>query len=147
MKKLSIFIPLILGSLVGLLLMNSFDFYKELIKPPLAPPNWLFPIMWSILYLLMGVSYYLVNKDYSNTIVRQVYYLQLFFNLLWPIIFFIFEQLGLSSLWIIVLDILIIIMIYMFKQINKKASYLQIPYLLWTIFATYLNVSIFILNL
>lgn len=147
MKKLSIFIPLILGSLVGLLLMNSFDFYKELIKPPLAPPNWLFPIMWSILYLLMGVSYYLVNKDYSNTIVRQVYYLQLFFNLLWPIIFFIFEQLGLSSLWIIVLDILIIIMIYMFKQINKKASCLQIPYLLWTIFATYLNVSIFILNL
>lgn len=147
MKKLSIFIPLILGSLVWLLLMNSFDFYKELIKPPLAPPNWLFPIMWSILYLLMGVSYYLVNKDYSNTIVRQVYYLQLFFNLLWPIIFFIFEQLGLSSLWIIVLDILIIIMIYMFKQINKKASYLQIPYLLWTIFATYLNVSIFILNL
>ena len=147
MKKINIFIPLILGSIVGLSLMNSFDFYQTLERPFFAPPNWIFPVVWTVLYLLMGISYYIVSNKEKNQLVKQIYNLQLFFNLLWPIIFFIFEQLLLSSIWIVCLDVLIIVMIYLFNKIAKTASYLQIPYLLWTLFATVLNISIFILNL
>ena len=147
MKKISIFIPLILGSIVGFLLMNSYDFYQTLNKPFFAPPNWIFPIVWSVLYLLMGISYYIVMNIDDNKLIKQVYNLQLFFNLLWPIVFFMFEQLLLSSIWIIGLDVLIIVMILFFSKISKKASFLQIPYLIWTLFATILNISIFILNL
>lgn len=147
MKKIIIFIPIILGTIVGILLMNSYVFYQGLIKPPLAPPNWLFPIAWSILYLLMGISYYKIIDKTDDVIVRQIYRIQLFFNLVWPVIFFIFELLLLSSIWIVCLDVLVIIMIYMFYKIDSKAGLLQIPYLIWILFATYLNISIFILNL
>ena len=127
--------------------MNSYEFYQGLIKPPLAPPNWLFPIAWSILYLLMGISYYKIIDKSDDVIVRQIYRIQLFFNLVWPVIFFLFELLLLSSIWIVCLDVLVIIMIYMFYKIDSKAGLLQIPYLIWILFATYLNISIFILNL
>ena len=127
--------------------MNSYEFYQGLIKPPLAPPNWLFPIAWSILYLLMGISYYKIIDKSDDVIVRQIYRIQLFFNLVWPVIFFLFELLLLSSIWIVCLDVLVIIMIYMFCKIDSKAGLLQIPYLIWILFATYLNISIFILNL
>lgn len=147
MKKIIIFIPIILGTIIGILLMNSYVFYQGLIKPPLAPPNWLFPIAWSILYLLMGISYYKIIDKTDDVIVRQIYRIQLFFNLVWPVIFFIFELLLLSSIWIVCLDVLVIIMIYMFYKIDSKAGLLQIPYLIWILFATYLNISIFILNL
>lgn len=147
MKKISIFIPLVLGSIVGFLLKDSFSFYKSLNKPFFAPPNWIFPIVWSILYLLMGISYYLVRNKNDDDVYKHIYNWQLFFNLLWPIIFFIFEQLLLSSIWIVCLDVLIIVMILLFNKVDKKAGYLQLPYLLWTIFATILNISIFILNL
>lgn len=147
MKKIIIFIPIILGTIVGILLMNSYVFYQGLIKPPLAPPNWLFPIAWSILYLLMGISYYKITDKTDDVIVMQIYRIQLFFNLVWPVIFFIFELLLLSSIWIVCLDVLVIIMIYMFYKIDSKAGLLQIPYLIWILFATYLNISIFILNL
>ena len=147
MKKISIFIPLILGTIVGFLLMDSYDFYQTLDRPFFAPPSWLFPVVWTILYLLMGISYYTVRNKSSNLIIKQIFNLQLFFNLLWPIIFFIFEQLLLSSIWIVGLDILIIVMILVFTQVDKKAGCLQIPYLVWTLFATVLNISIFILNL
>ena len=147
MKKLNIFIPLILGSAVGFLLIDSYNFYQTLERPFFAPPSWLFPVVWTILYLLMGISYYIVRNQSDNPLIKQIFYLQLFFNLLWPIIFFMFEQLLLSSIWIIGLDILIIVMILIFIQVDKKAGYLQIPYLLWTLFATVLNISIYILNL
>lgn len=147
MKKIVIFIPLILGSLVGFLLKDSFVFYQSLDKPFFAPPNWIFPIVWTILYLIMGISYYLVRSKDDSDIYKHIFNLQLFFNLLWSIIFFIFEQLLLSCLWIVVLDILIIVMILLFSKVDKKAGFLQIPYLVWTLFATILNISIFILNL
>ena len=127
--------------------MNSYDFYQALDKPFFAPPGWIFPVVWTILYLLMGLSYYIVCNNSCNPVIKQIFNLQLFFNLLWPIIFFIFEQLLLSSIWIVGLDILIIVMILVFTQTDKKAGYLQIPYLVWSLFATVLNISIFILNL
>ena len=147
MRKIIIFIPIILGTIVGLLLMNSYEFYQSLIKPPLAPPSWLFPIVWSILYLLMGISYYMVVNDKDDLLAKQIYRLQLFFNLLWPVIFFAFRLLLLSSIWIICLDVLVFYMILLFYKINNKFGLWQVPYLLWTLFATYLNISFFILNL
>lgn len=148
MKKFTIFIPLILGGIVGFLLKDSYSFYETIILPPFAPPAWLFPIVWSILYLVMGISHYMIKKDNNNDLeVNTIYNTQLFINLMWPIIFFIFEQLLLSSIWIICLETVLLVLIYRYLKINKLAAYLQIPYLLWSSFATILNISIYILNL
>lgn len=148
MKKFTIFIPLILGGIVGFLLKDSYSFYETLILPLFAPPAWLFPIVWSILYLVMGISHYMIKKDNNNDLeVNTIYNTQLFINLMWPIIFFIFEQLLLSSIWIICLETVLLVLIYRYLKINKLAAYLQIPYLLWSSFATILNISIYILNL
>ena len=141
-----LFLPIILGSIVGFLISDYID-YTTLIKPPLAPPKILFPIAWSIIYLLMGISYYILktNSTYSE---REdfIYYLQLFVNLLWSIIFFIFKARLLAVIWIIILDILVIYMIYLFYKKIKTSAYLNIPYFLWILFATYLTIGIYILN-
>ena len=142
----SIAIPLILGSIVGFIISSFMD-YDYLNKPFLAPPSILFPIVWTILYILMGISYgILKNNLLVNSEIRFIYYLQLFFNLLWPIIFFVFKWRLFAFDWILLLFTLIIIMIIKFYNKNKLAGYLQIPYLLWTLFATYLNLSIYWLN-
>ena len=146
-KKFMIFLPLILGGFIGFILKDSYTFYESLEVPFFAPPTWLFPIVWSILYLLMGISHYLIKRDnVSDGHIDTIYYIQLFINLMWPIIFFVFEQLLLSSLWIVCLDIVVIIMIYRCLKINKLAGYLQMPYLVWSLFATVLNITIFIFN-
>ena len=142
----AILIPVILGSIVGLLISGSMD-YNSLKQPFFAPPSWLFPIVWSILYILMGVSYGILDiNSLVDAKVNLIYYLQLFVNLLWPIIFFILKWRFFAFLWIIFLLILIIIMIVRFYNKDKTAALLQIPYLLWTIFATFLNLSIYLLN-
>ena len=121
--------------------------YSILQKPFLAPPSLLFPIIWSILYILMGVSYGIL-KDNSliDSEVNFIYYLQLAVNALWPIFFFVFKWRFFAFLWIILLDILVFFMIRKFYTKNKISSFLQIPYLLWSLFATYLNISIYLLN-
>ena len=129
---ISILIPVILGGAVGLLISGSMD-YNSLQKPPLSPPGFLFGIVWTILYILMGVSYgLLVTRDLADTKVKWIYYIQLIVNLIWPILFFIFKARLLSSFWIILLLILIIYMIITFYKKHKLAAYLQIPYLIWT---------------
>ena len=142
----SILIPLILGSIVGFIISGSMD-YDSLIKPTLSPPAVLFPIVWTILYFLMGLSYGIITI-YSNldSDVKTIYYSQLIVNLIWPIIFFVMKSRLLALIWIILLLILVIIMISRFFAKNKTAAIIQIPYLLWTIFATYLNFSIYLLN-
>ena len=146
MKKVfKIFLPIILGSIVGLVINNFID-YGELVKPSLAPPNILFPIAWSIIYLLIGIAYYFYRKDYSDESVIKLYYLQLFFNLLWSVIFFIFKLRLLSVVWILVLDILVIILTIKYNNTKKVSAYLMIPYIIWLLFATYLNIGIYILN-
>ena len=140
-------IPLIVGGVVGLLISKQID-YSSLIKPPFAPPNVLFPIMWTILYFLMGLSYGILNSNglITNKI-NNIYYLQLGVNALWPIAFFIFKWRLFAFIWILLLDILICIMIYRFYKKNKTAAYRQIPYLIWSLFASYLNISIYLLYL
>lgn len=142
----SILISVIVGGIVGLLISNFID-YNYLQKPHLAPPSILFPIMWSILYVLMGVSYgILENKSLVNSKINLIYYLQLFVNAMWSIIFFILKLRLFSFIWIILLDILVIIMIVHFYKKNRLSGLLQIPYLLWILFASYLNLAIYLLN-
>jgi len=144
---ISILIPLAVGIISGLISMPFMDF-SEVIQPPLAPPGWLFPIVWTILYTLMGVSFYLILEtyNYDKDTSYIVYFTQLFVNGLWSIFFFVFKWRLFSSIWLILLIILIIVMIIKFYKINKVAGLLQIPYLLWCLFALYLNVGIYLLN-
>lgn len=142
----AILIPLLVGVIVGFLTSGSMD-YEMLIRPPLAPPAILFPIVWTILYTLMGVSDGILtaNSLHDDTS-KFIYYLQLFVNALWPIAFFVLKWRFFAFLWIILLAILIARMIIEFYKKNKLSTFLQIPYLLWVIFATYLNFSIWWLN-
>lgn len=141
-----LFFPLLVGGIVGFIISKSID-YKILIKPPLAPPAYIFPVAWTIIYLLMGISYYLLCKkvDYKP-IEKIIYYLQLFVNAMWSIIFFVFKLRFFAIIWILLLLILIITMMDLFKQTSKISYYLNFPYLIWTIFATYLTIGIYVLN-
>lgn len=141
-----LFLPLLLGGIVAFIIKDSID-YTSLVRPPLAPPKILFPIAWTIIYLLMGISYYLYKKEYEeNDIVDVVYYTQLFVNALWSIIFFLWKARFIAILWIVALDILVLLLIYSFLQRKKISAYLNIPYLLWILFATYLTIGIYVLN-
>lgn len=144
---LYIIIPLGLGALTGFL-SGSYNGYSNFTKPPFAPPGIIFPIVWSILYTLMGISSYKISISDSpfRTTALKSYYIQLIVNLLWSFIFFKFKLFLLAALWIVLLIILVIKMIIEFKKVNKVAAYLQIPYLLWLIFALILNISIYLLN-
>lgn len=141
-----LFLPIVLGSIVGFLISGHID-YMSLTQPPLAPPKLAFPIAWSIIYLLMGISFFLFKRDFPNDLkVDLVYYIQLFINLLWSIIFFIWKARLFASFWIVLLDIVVIYLIYLFYQRKRISAYLNIPYLLWILFATYLTIGIYILN-
>ena len=141
-----LFFPLILGSIVGIIISGNID-YTTLNQPPLAPPKILFPIVWSILYLLMGISYFLYRRENKADLLEPIiYYSQLFINLLWSIIFFVFKWRFFSIIWILLLDIVVIYMIYLFFQKKKISAILNIPYLIWILFATYLTIGIYLLN-
>lgn len=142
----SVIIPVILGGIVGLIISGSID-YNLLQKPFLAPPSILFPIIWTILYILMGVSYgILKSNDLLDSEINLIYYGQLIVNLLWPIFFFILKWRLFSFFWILLLVFLVAIMIIKFYDKNKLSGILQIPYLLWSLFATYLNLFVYLLN-
>lgn len=142
----SILIPVIVGGIVALIISGSID-YNSLQKPTLAPPSILFPIMWTILYVLMGISYGMLKMDFTvDSKTNFIYYIQLFVNAIWPIAFFVLKWRLFAFIWIILLAILVLIMIINFYRRNKVAGLLQIPYLLWTLFASYLNFSIYLLN-
>lgn len=142
----SILIPVAVGLLIGAITSSSIE-YNTLIKPVLAPPSILFPIVWTILYVLMGVSYgILETKFLVDTEINFIYYFQLFINALWSIIFFTFEWRLFAFIWLLILILLIVMMIIKFYQRDKVAGLLQIPYLLWALFASYLNLAIYLLN-
>lgn len=134
----NILIPLILGAIIGFI-SNTND-YKFLIKPSFSPSGIIFPIVWSILYILMGVSNYLTNN------ITKIYKCQLVINLFWPILFFNFKLYFISLLWLILLIIFVIKMIISFYSIKKEAAFINIPYLFWLLFALYLNFGVYLLN-
>ena len=131
---------------VGLIIRPVID-YGSLNKPPLTPPGLLFSIIWPILYVLMGISYgILKSKKLVSPKISVVYYVQLAVNALWSIFFFSLKWRLFSFIWILVLDLLVIYMIVLFYKKNKVAGILQIPYLIWILFASYLNIAIYVLN-
>ena len=145
---ISILISVGVGAVSALATMQSMNFYNNLVKPPLSPPSWVFSVVWTILFILMGISAYLIyisDSPYKNNALK-IYIAQLIVNALWTIIFFNLEMYLFAFIWLLFLLMLIILMIISFSKINKTAAYLQIPYLLWVIFAGYLNLSIYFLN-
>ena len=145
-KLLYILTPLIGGSIVGLIINKSID-YNYLVNPSLSPPSYLFPIVWSILYLLIGISYYIYRKNNNDdSLTIRLYYIQLILNYLWSIIFFTLKLRTLAVIWIIVLAITIIYLMIRFYKEERTSFYLFIPYILWVLFATYLNIGIVVLN-
>ena len=147
----SILIALGVGGLAAYLTMDSMDIYAQINTPPLAPPGWLFPVVWSVLYILMGISAALVytNKTASpqdKKSALKIYGFQLIVNFLWTLIFFNLQNWLFAFIWILLLWVLIIIMIVKFYKIKPLAGLLQIPYLLWVTFAAYLNLMIYLLN-
>ena len=142
----AVLVPVVLGGIVGLFISMFMD-YNTLNKPPLSPPGFIFGIVWTILYILMGISYGLLeSKDLVDNQINKVYYSQLIVNLIWPVLFFVFKLRLMSAIWIILLAVLVVKMLIAFYQKNQLAAYLQIPYLLWTLFATYLNIGVYLLN-
>ncbi len=148
---LSVLIALAVGGLSALLTMNNMNIYSEIDTPPLSPPAILFPIVWTVLYILMGVSAAIV---YTAPAILQnekekalfTYALSLFFNFTWSIIFFNLRAFAVAFIWLVVLWILIFKTIIEYAKVNRVAAYLQIPYLIWVTFAGYLNLGIFLLN-
>lgn len=149
LKKLiiNITLPLLLGTIVGFL-SGSSNGYQEFIKPSFAPPGIVFPIVWTILYILMGISAYIITNSNSNNKKNAIktYYISLVINLLWSFLFFKFKLILLSAIWILLLIYFVILMIIKYFAIKKVAGLLQLPYLLWLIFAFILNISIYLIN-
>ena len=149
---ISLLIPLGLGGVVGMVLAVTGQFadYAELFQPPLSPPPSVFFAAWVILYTLMGISSYLVLTADKPVGVRSdalwLYFVQLGVNLIWPVLFFYFDMRLAAFLWIIVLIALVVKMLVSFWFVSRSAALLQLPYLLWLIFAAYLNGATFILN-
>jgi len=144
----SLFIPLAVGGLSAYLTSGSMDIYKHLRQPPLAPPGWVFPIVWTILYLLMGTASYLVwVRDSTGRNGALMWYgIQLIFNFLWTLIFFNMRQYALAFFWLLGLWVLVLITTIRFFKEEPAAGWLMIPYVLWVAFAGYLNLGVWLLN-
>ena len=142
-------IPLLMGALAGFLTSGDVKEFMATAKQPFfAPPGWIFPVVWTILYALMGFAAYVIENTSSPRKSRALtlYYIQLFFNFVWSFIFFSANNYLFAFVWIIILWVLIIATILEFKMIKSRAAYILIPYLIWVTFAAVLNFSIYLLN-
>lgn len=147
---ISIVLPLVVGGVSALITSGNMNLYSQITRPPLSPPSWIFPVVWTILYILMGISLYLVwNSNADTDKKRQAFIffgIQLFLNFIWSPMFFnmrwfLFAFIVLIFMWIFALGMLI-----SFYRISKPAGLLQIPYIIWLTFAGYLNFTIYLLN-
>lgn len=147
---ISIAIPLVTGGLSAFITRDDMDLYLQINQPPLSPPGWIFPVVWSILYTLMGISLYLIWNSGANKDEKRRAFVffaaQLFLNFIWSPIFFGSRQFLLAFIVLILMWIFTLGMIVSFYKISKPAGLLQIPYLLWLTFAGYLNFAIYLLN-
>ncbi len=145
-KIFYLFLPIFLGSIIGLIIAPFMD-YGLLVKPVLSPPGFIFPIAWSIIYLLLGLSYFLYqNSNGNNNTLNKIYYISLAINLLWSIFFFVFKWRLFTIFWTIILLGSVIYLLILFFKEYMLSFYLNIPYLLWLIFATYLTIGVYVLN-
>jgi translocator protein len=147
---LCILIPLSIGALSGFATATGINtWYMTLNKPSFNPPNFIFSPVWTLLYTLMGISLYLILQSPKNEFTKKaitVFCIQLFLNFWWSILFFKFQLLGVAFIEIVLIWLSILTMIIIFYKINKTASYLQIPYLLWVSFASILNFTYWWIN-
>lgn len=149
---ISILISLGVGVLSAIFTMGNMNIGEVLVQPPLAPPAIVFPIVWTVLFILMGISAAMVyeNKSKNLDAARSgltYYAMSLVVNFSWSVIFFNFKALFIASLWIVLLLFLIIMTAVEYSKVVKLAAYLQIPYIIWVSFATYLTFGIYILNM
>lgn len=145
---IGIAIPLLIGGLSALLTMDSMEAYGNINQPPLSPPAILFPIAWTLLYSIMGIASILVYRsgDKRKNDALIYYGFQLVLNFFWPLIFFITKEYWFAFIWLIALLIAVIVTTVIFSKINRVASYLLTPYIIWLVFAAYLNLGVAILN-
>ena len=153
---IAIIIPLLVGGVSAFITKDAMMVFNTIKKPPLAPPGIAFPIAWSILYVLMGISSYLINEldvdklNGEKVALRKnlliIYVLQLIFNFFWSIIFFKFSMYKFAFVWLVILWIMVFMFIKNAMKLNKTAAYLMVLYLLWMTFAGYLNIMISIFN-
>ncbi len=143
-------LPLLVGGAAALLTSGSMKIFETVNKPPLSPPGWLFPVVWTILYTLMGIATYLMltaeAEKQEKARALSVYIYQLLVNFLWPTFFFNFQWFLFAFLWLILLWVLVLVTLLRYYNISKPAGYLLIPYLVWVTFAGYLNFGIWLLN-
>lgn len=132
------------GLLSVLLTPNIQEDYAQLYRPPLAPPGWVFPVVWTILFVLMGIASYLVytSGNGQSTSALKLYLVQLLFNLGWSVLFFRWDAYLPAFLWLLILWYLVYCLIRQFGEISSLAGKLMIPYLIWLTFAAYLNLAI-----
>ena len=144
---ISVAIPLAVGGLSALVSGGASGF-ADIVKPPLTPPGWVFPVVWTVLYILMGSAFYLVwtaDKGIKD-IAFFLYFLQLAMNFLWPVFFFRLQNYGLAFFWLLALLAAVILTAFSFKPFDIRAFYLMIPYIVWVAFAGYINFGVLILN-
>ena len=140
-------IPLAVGGISAFLTKDGMEAFNAANKPPLTPPNWLFPVVWTILFILMGIASYLVIMKNPDEKALSLYGLQLLFNFFWSIWFFRFGWYLFAFFWLIALWLLILATTLAFFRISRPAGYLMLPYLIWVTIAGYLNLGIYLLNL
>ena len=147
----SVLIAVGAGLLSSALTQMNMDIYPELVKPPLSPPALLFPIVWTVLYILMGISSAMIYLKMKEELIASqnalaLYGANLIINFTWSIIFFGFGKYLFAFIWLVFLLFTVIRMIISFEKLSKVAAYLQIPYAVWVIFAGYLNFAIWLIN-
>lgn len=147
---MSLAAPLAVGGLSALITKDNMVMFELVKKPPLAPPGWLFPVAWTILYILMGLaSYWVWTSDAQPRVKRSgaaYYVLSLVFNFAWPIIFFNFDKYLAAFIWLCLLWLFILLTAVQFRRADRRAGLAMLPYLLWVAFAGYLNLGIYLLN-
>lgn len=143
-------LPLAVGGLSAFLTMGSMAVYGALTQPPLAPPSWVFPVVWTVLFVLMGVASVLVWQqgapEAETRRALRLYAVQLLVNFIWPLLFFRAGWYGTAFVWLLLLLLLVLATMAAFRDIRPLAGNLLIPYVLWLLFAAYLNAAIWLLN-
>ena len=143
-------IPLAVGGLAAWLTMDSMAQFAALAQPPLSPPGWVFPVVWTILYLLMGWASFLIWKSGAPQAAKKralgLYGMQLAVNFVWPLLFFRAGLYGFALLWLVILLVLVAETMLAFGRIDRRAAWLLAPYFFWLLFAAYLNAGVWLLN-
>ena len=149
-----ILLPLVGGSIITLFTINAQEAFGAFRQPPLAPPAWLFPVAWTVLYIMMGVASYLIYRVRAKKAGEKrlkaaelwLFYVQLLFNFVWTLLFFNANLKYFAFFWLVVMWLMILVLIVLCFKNRRAAAWLLVPYLLWTTFAGYLNLAIAILN-